>query len=174
MKRLYRKKLPSRERLVELFSYEPLTGNLIWKHRTNVHYIINNRFAGKIAGGLTSKGYLSVLIDGDRFQAHRVIWKILHDTEPPDVDHKDRNKANNRKKNLRATDRSGNRANCIRAYHKILPKGVFCRRQSGALYVQIKAKGKQYYLGNVPTAEAGAALYAREAKKLHGEFWRQG
>lgn len=99
--------------LIECFTYNPLTGDLFWKHRPRHHFatergwkIWTARFPGKLAGGINTQpnGYKSriVRIADQAYRAHRIIWKLVTGQENHhDIDHKDRDGLNNRWKNLR-------------------------------------------------------------------------
>lgn len=68
---------------------------------------------GQPSGGLDSKGYLSVKVNGKLMKVHRIVW-MLHFGEIPDgqeIDHIDRNKYNNDITNLRLADRYTNNQN---------------------------------------------------------------
>lgn len=85
------------------------------------------------------------------------------------VDHRDRDPFNNRRKNLRwATVRQqacnrNKRRGCATPY-----KGV-TRNGSGFL-ARVMVKGRRICLGTFPAAEQAAAAYDEAAKKFYGEF----
>ena len=54
---------------------------------------------GKV-GNLKSTGYMRVKIDGINYLYHHVVFCLCHKRWPVEVDHIDRNKLNNRIKNL--------------------------------------------------------------------------
>lgn len=88
--------LISRERLKELFSYDPETGVFL-------HLVGNRRIKrGASAVGITSRGYARVYILGRSYCAHRLAWLYVYGRWPlEELDHIDRNKLNNRIDNLR-------------------------------------------------------------------------
>jgi hypothetical protein len=78
---------PPIDRLRSLFDYDPATGVLTRRMRTQfaterAHRIWTTRFAGKPVEGKAHNGYLrvSVTIDGVvyRIKAHRLIWALVH------------------------------------------------------------------------------------------------
>lgn len=98
-------KLPSFERLNELFEYQPETGELVWK--------VNRGGAAKsgdIAGTIEKvSGYRQISVDGKRFKAHRIVWKIVKNEEPPELlDHIDSDRLNNRIDNLQEASHAQN------------------------------------------------------------------
>ena len=89
------KKLPEQEYLNNLFNYDEVSGKLFWK--------ISKARCVKIGDvvGSYNRGYLRVRIDGGQFYVHRLIWKMIHGTEPEELDHINGNPRDNRLKNLR-------------------------------------------------------------------------
>lgn len=114
---MYAKPLPSQEELNNLFKYDPGTGILIWKIRrtgkgTNAARLINYPAGHK----WSADGRLKVDIGARSYFVHRIIWKMVHGTEPEEIDHIDWNPGNNRLENLRAATRSINRRNQVRCF----------------------------------------------------------
>lgn len=110
--------MPSVEILDQLFTYEASTGRLIWKLRPRemfgsdmAFHRWNGAYAGRVAGRTTSSGYCNIKIMGEGFQAHRVIWKLVTGEDPGEIDHKNRDKSDNRLDNLRVVSRSENMRN---------------------------------------------------------------
>lgn len=68
--------------------------------------------AGQPAGTNHGDGYKTVRIDGKAYYVHRIVQE-MKTGKPANgfVDHKDRNRANNKPKNLRETTRSENNKN---------------------------------------------------------------
>lgn len=94
----------------ELFNYDPLTGTLTWRSS-----IARNVPVGTIAGGRHSKGYVKVKIYGRMYFAHRLAWLISYGRFPKNqIDHINRNRADNRLANLRDVTQSENMANAVR------------------------------------------------------------
>jgi hypothetical protein len=107
--------LPSAKYLASLLDYDPETGSLIWRPRpatSKVNKTFNAKCAKKEAGAHESWGYRQIRIDGRLTMAHRIIWKMMTGSEPPDhLDHVDGNVANNRWINIRAATSFSNRWN---------------------------------------------------------------
>jgi hypothetical protein len=174
------KPLPERARLLTLFDYDPETGDLRWRLRPadqfrtpNAFAMWNKRYAGKPIRSADADGYLRVTIDYKRFQAHRVIFKILHDQEPAQIDHEDTVKSNNRPRNLRPSDQFTNQYNT--SAHKDGTsgfKGVSFLKSKGKFRAIISCRGRRYFLGYSETAIGAAALYEASARRFHGEFAR--
>ena len=65
--------------------------------------------AGKLAGTRKKRGQIEVRIDGQRYQAHRLIWKMVHGVDPKEqIDHVDMDPGNNRLSNLREATQAQN------------------------------------------------------------------
>lgn len=89
-----------------LFDYKD--GNLYWKTKTTKFSPIS---AGKIAGALSSNGYINIGINNKLYLNHRIIFLYHHGYMPKLIDHIDRNKQNNNIENLREVTRAENRVN---------------------------------------------------------------
>lgn len=157
----YPKPLPSQERLRELLIYDPETGEIRFRD-------------GSRGFTVTTKGYLQTTIDGVTFYAHRLIWKLLHDLEPPQIDHRDGNRANNRELNLRASNHTINNRNA--KMRKDNTSG-FCGvswyepRRSWRAHIRIDGKLRHLgYFGNVDDAVQARQRASRE----HGFGERHG
>lgn len=109
------KELPSPELLRQLLRYDPDTGKLYWKERSNpensnAKNTWNKRWAGKLALDYIdpSNGYRVGRLMNRRTYAHRVILAIYSGKHPEEVDHINGDRADNRIKNLRACSRLDN------------------------------------------------------------------
>lgn len=92
--------LPSLYRLDELFEYCFFTGCLI------------RRSSWKICTRQQPVGYRLVSGDGTDYVQHRVVWKMLHSSDPDkQIDHIDGDKTNNRLENLRCVFAQENQRN---------------------------------------------------------------
>lgn len=163
------KPLPSQEYLLATLRYEPESGLLYWRERVDARPQWNGHYAGKVAGN-EDRGRIYVsLKPGGLFAAHRIIWKMLHNIEPPEVDHKDLDGTNNREANLRAATRPENmrnrRGRAVSGY-----KGVSLHK-SGLWRARLHVNGTdicRYF----DKPEAAAKAYAQMAAEYHGEFAR--
>ena len=71
------------DRIRELLSYNPITGELTWIAKTS-----GRRKQGGKAGSKMKMGYLEIGIDGTSYLTHRVVWMIVHGHWPSDqIDH---------------------------------------------------------------------------------------
>lgn len=158
MKRKF-KKLPSNKRLNELLRYNPKTGELRWR--------VNRRGAtkaGDIAGYLNPvSGYYIVTIDGVRYRAHRICYKMAtgRDVGVFEIDHINGVKADNRLLNLRMADRvtqcrnRPQQANNSTGHNGI----VFCKKRK-KYRARIKINRKYIELGRFEELEDAVAARA--------------
>jgi hypothetical protein len=152
------KKLPPVELLRERLSYNPETGELVWK--THLH----QKRVGVRADYATLNGYRKLAIGGDQYYAHRIIWKLTTGEDVGEdivIDHINNDPRDNRIVNLRAVSRSANTHNTrgknlldapikVAGIHKV---------REGKWRAIIFNNGKQIYLGLYDTVEG--AITAR-------------
>ena len=157
--------LPPASDLWEIFDYKPLTGELVWKKTRRTDCI------GKVVGSPNKSGYLVTVVGGKMYQLHRLVWVWLHGNDPGaiEVDHKDRNKLNNRWHNLRLADWTQNKINSKRQSNNTT--GVRGVDKRGNRYVaRIRLRNNRQYLGSFASLEEASAAYKKAAEELHGEF----
>lgn len=150
----------TQERALSLLRYDPESGKVFWLSRN-----------GKEAGHKT-RGYLSVRIDQQDYMLHRVIWLMAYGYFPAgQLDHKDRDKANNRLDNLReATSAQQGQNQGVRVNNTSGHSGVSFDSERNLWLVRIRVNGKRKNLGRFASKEAAAAAYRVAAEKFHGEF----
>lgn len=94
------------ESLRELLHYDPQTGIFTWRVTRG------NLKACSRAGSMKEDGYIRVCIGERRYHAHRLAWLyVTGDWPVEEIDHINRNKADNRFTNLRPATRSTNEQN---------------------------------------------------------------
>lgn len=150
------------ERLFDLF--EIRYGVLCWRVSRS-----RNK-AGARAGSQRNGKYLQVGVDGRYLLVHRVVWAMTHGTWPDgDIDHVNRNCADNRPENLRIATRSQNQWNkgaCKN--NKLGVKGV--RKVGDRFRSTIQANGVEHHLGYFGTLVEAVKAHDAAAKRLHGKF----
>lgn len=102
---------------------------------------------------------------------HREITKA---SQGMDVDHKNNDKLDNRRRNLRICTRSQNMANKSKRQRKYdLPMGVVYNqspRSKQPYATRVFKEGKSYFVGNFYTVEEARNAYLTKKKELFGEF----
>jgi hypothetical protein len=127
--------------------------------------------AGTEAGNIQKMGYRYINFRGRLVGAHRLAWLYTHGVWPiGDVDHVNRDRADNRIANLRDTTRSQNMRNSIRVRTASSPlQGVCWDRQAQRWLASITSDGKQMHLGRYETAEMAHEAYVKASREIHGE-----
>lgn len=151
----------------EILDYNPDTGVFTWKvarSRTRV---------GSVAGYFqASRGYWLIKIYGRLYPAHRLAWLYVHGTWPADqLDHRNRQRADNRIENLREATQTQNNANQGLASHNTSgAKGIYFRKTSGRWFAEIRCGGTYRWLGSFATPEEAQKSYAAAASEVFGEY----
>jgi len=156
------------ERLRELLSYAPETGEFTW---------LRNRgaaIAGGPAGVLNALGYRVIRIDRRLYLAHRLAWLYVHGSWPDSgIDHANCERADNRIANLRQSTQQQNVRNSRRRIDNSTGhKGVFWRKNRGKFVATLKSGGRTVWLGTFSDKRQAAAAYAAAAQSHFGEFAR--
>lgn len=144
-----------------LFAYDPQSGALIRRIGRP-----GGGRSGDQAGTLRSDGYRSVEIDGEAYLEHLVIWLLVTGDWPEhEIDHDDRDPANNKWENLQPSSRSHNCANRgVFKNNALGVKGI--RLLRGRYQARVKRNGKTLTSGGFATIRE--AVEARE--NLEKEF----
>ena len=138
-------KLVTLERLKELLSYNPETGDF---HR--VKFASSNGKKGDKAGYIRKDNYVQLSIDSTLYQAHRVAWFYVHGSWPKNlIDHINGNRSDNRICNLReATDAQNQHNEPLRKSNKSGVKNVFWETRKSSWCVRIYSNNKCFNFGN--------------------------
>ena len=147
------------ERLKEVLTYNPETGDFIRNYSVKGHGI------DEVVGSRKEDGHVVICIDYQMYKAHRLAWLYMTGEWPKDdVDHKDRNRGNNRWINLREATRSQNMANKIQEPGASGIVGV--HKHGRGWRAKIKVKGKVTYLGTFDTIAEAETAY-KQARIIH-------
>jgi hypothetical protein len=149
-----------------LLDYDPATGLFRWKQprgRQAPDWFRGNR-RGKC-------GYRRILFaNGLTLYAHRVAWYLMTGAWPPhELDHRNRDRSDNRWNNLRAATRLQNAMNLsLRRTSSTGVRGVTTFR--GQFYVHLRAHKKTHFLGLYDTLEEATAARRAAEQRYFGEF----
>lgn len=122
---------------------------------------------GSYIASLNGDGYVQLYIYPKTVSLHRAVMGFPNSK----IDHKDRNKLNCEKQNLRLATASQNNQNAsIRSDNTSGYKGVFFKEGRNAWVAGIRANGKLHFSSYYRTPELAAKAYNAMAKYYFGEF----
>ncbi|MCD1264056.1 hypothetical protein B5M44_04210 [Shinella sumterensis] len=156
------------DRLRSLLFYDPNSGIFTWRvDRLRVR-------AGDRAGKLTRDGYIHIGVDGGRYAAHRLAFLYMTGTIPEVfIDHKNRNRSDNRWDNLRVATNSQNQMNTdMKSNNTSGFKGVSWHKAEGKWRADIRIGGAKVCLGYFDKSEEAHEAYLKAVEEHHGEFAR--
>ncbi len=154
----------TRERLLELLQYDPMTGDFTWRRF---------RKSGVVAGakaGTTSCGYVYIKIEQRRYLAHRLAWFYMTGGWPAaQIDHRDTVGTNNAWDNLRTLTNAVNQQNKRVASTRSKTGVLGVRPSASGLRFQavITTNGVQKTMGHFGTTDEAHAAYVSAKRQLH-------
>lgn len=165
------------KQLHQLLECDAQNGILIWKARPRglfqtdrAYSMWNSRYAGCEALGRRSKGgYKRGSIFDRDMKAHRVIWAMHYGKWPAgDIDHINRDRGDNRIKNLRDVSHHENCKNqSVRSNNSSGAVGVYWYKRDQVWVAYININGKMKHLGRFRCFDA-AVRARRSADKRYG------
>lgn len=141
-----------------LFWYDAGAGTLVWKiSRATAK-------AGEVAGYIKKCGYRYIRVLGKDYLAHRLVWLYVNGAWPSkELDHIDRDRANNKIENLREAEHRDNMRNTK------LPasgyRGVYFK--NGKYAAEIGTDCGQITLGRYKSPAIAALVHAAAHKALY-------
>lgn len=147
-------------RLRELLNYDPETGVFTWA--------ITRRGCrkGSVAGCKMKHGYITIRLDNALYTAHRLAWLYTNGEWPAEqIDHINRDRADNRISNLRAVTNAENAQNQKTRANKSGFTGV--RKENSKWVAEIKVNYKPIRIGLFETPEAAHEAYVAAKRKFH-------
>lgn len=152
----------SADKLRKLLDYNPETGVFT---NTGVRRNTRAELPGRVH---VTNGYVYVSINGSKYFAHRLAWLYVTGQWPDgEIDHINRDRADNRFDNLRISSRSLNNQNKVahQSNNKLKLIGVSPHRQR--FQANIFVGGKRTYLGIFKTEQEASNAYWEAKAKLH-------
>jgi hypothetical protein len=148
--------------------FEYRDGYLYWK---GVSHPNKQHMMDKPAGSIHKTGYRHITWRGKVHKSHRLIFMLHYGYLPPEVDHINGDRADNRIENLRPATRSENQCNRnALASNTSGYSGVSWHKASKAWLVRVMKNGKSHLIGYFKDLEL-AGLVAAEARCLyHGAY----
>lgn len=147
----------SHSELLNHVRYDPDTGKFTFAVDVGKRYK-----AGQEMGCVQTNGYVRIAVNKRQYFAHRLAWFYVHGEWPSvDVDHINRNRADNRLCNLRLATRSQNMRNSTNL-------GVHFSNTRNRWVATIGVNSKQIYLGSFDTLFD--AVCARRSAELKYAF----
>lgn len=147
------------------FRYDPERGELFWARPRQ------RAKTGERAGCYPKNGRPTIRVLGHRFQLSQIVWLLNHFSLPVldglQIDHIDRNPANNRLDNLRLARPVDNLANKATALNPDI--GIYELR-SGRFRAQIMRRKRRISLGTFATREEARAAYVAASRAIRREF----
>jgi hypothetical protein len=154
------------ERLREVLDYDAATGIFTWRVRRGPVR------AGTVAGSVRATGYRYIKVDGFIHVASRLarFW-VTGEYPETEVDHRNRDRADDRFINLHPATHSQNMFNkSVRRDNALGAKGVCWRGDLGKYRAMIWDGERQRHLGYFSNLADAIAARNKAAAELHGEF----
>lgn len=139
-----------------------INGHLILIDSEDYHFVQDARWS------VDARGYVQGYFNGKYTRLHRLIARASADDI---VDHINRDVSDNRKCNLRNTDRFGNARNSkTRSHNTSGYRGVHLCKSTGRWRAEIRVNGRGIKLGRFDSREDAARAYDMAARAHHRDF----
>lgn len=157
----------TQQKLKELLHYDPVTGEFTWLVARR-----GTACAGSKAGTVNSDGYIHIRLFGKQYKAHRLAWLYMTGSWPQDeIDHINKEKADNCWVNLREATRQQNEANKnLQSNNTSGFKGVYWNERAQKWSAQIRVNGKKKQIGLFDFQFDAMNSYILAANDLHGAY----
>lgn len=161
----------TRAEAAQYLSYDPETGIFRW-------LVASHGYGGAInvgdEAGTIKDGYRVIILFGRQYRAQHLAWLFMEGDWPPadlDLEHQNRNRADNAWLNLRLATRSQNNMNTgIRSNNKSGHKGISWRKDIGKWHARIKLNGQTILLGNFEVLDDAVAVRRAAERQYFGQF----
>lgn len=147
--------------LLHLLRYSPDTGAFHWASKPARRIAVGSR-----AGYQSVNGYRAIKVLGSKYLEHRLAYFYMEGAWPPaEIDHRNRDRADNRWSNLRLASHVQNHQNRSNKAGVHLP-GVQPTK-AGNWAARIKLRGDAYHLGVFSSEVAAHAAYVSAKADMH-------
>lgn len=155
----------TQELLKDELNYDPSTGVFTRVSKAGM----GNLLAPRVAGTITTNGYVSIHVRGKCYQAHRLAWLYMYGSWPgDDTDHINGVRHDNRIANLRDCTRAQNSQNTgMSKRNKSGKRGVSWSALHSKWRAQIALNGKVKHLGLFDTTDEASLAYLSAKSELH-------
>lgn len=151
--------------LLDRFIYDIATGAFLRRNQRGSAQSLSR------ADYLHSSGYRRLSIGGKKVAAHRVAWFYVTGQWPShDIDHRNRDRADNSWSNLRPATSSQNAWNSGTEPGASGVKGVSWHKGSGAWRARCRVKKREFTLGYFHDIELAALVIQEFRSSMHGAF----
>jgi hypothetical protein len=151
------------EVLKEWLTYDPLTGLFHWRKDPPKKIV-----AGKIAGGPSGAGYVSVMFTRKHHLGHRLAWLYITGKLPIGmIDHINGDPSDNRWENLREATYCVNAQNIRKATARSQTGVLGVTRHGPGFRAIVRTNGKNHYSTVYTTVERASAEYVAMKRRLH-------
>jgi hypothetical protein len=157
----------------EHLRYEPESGKFFWE---KIPQRVNNRKlcdVGREAGSVHYSGYIKLTLKNKPVLAHRLAWALYLGEPPPEIDHINGDRSDNRLENLRAATRAQNMHNAKAKRHSTSGhKNVQWDSESGKWRVRVRVNGVRHHVGRFSELDDAVAAARQFMLENHKEFAR--
>lgn len=152
--------------LLSLMTYDPETGIFHWREYKYP------RKSDLTVGWTSDEGYRKASIRCKTYPLHRLAWFYVHKRWPRgQIDHINRDKADNRLSNLRDATHAQNKTHTgVYRNNRLGVRGVRKKNRGRRYEARITHEGRVIHLGHYLTIEEAAAARKAAERLLHGEF----
>lgn len=160
----------TKEELLEHLLYDKDLGKFFWKKPQR------NAKQWSEAGCFNDRGYKRIGLKNKHYYVHRLVWLCETGNFPSGiVDHKNRDKTDNRFLNLREVSFAENAQNIVNPHGKSNSglRGVFYDERYKKYRAYIFVNGKRKNLGSFDDAESAKSAYLSAKKVLHPCFYNE-
>ena len=148
------------------FDFDEISGKLTWKVSNS-----NRVKVGDEPSYINNSGYRQVRVGGKLILVHRILFLLYHGYLPKYIDHKNGNRLDNSKENLRESTSSQNNSNKAGVSASSTLKGVYKCKGRKTWQAEVRFEGERRYKGSFKSEEAAHIWYIENAKDLQGDFY---